>query len=70
MARRKLTEAANHLAGCQRQHDGKDALSNWRSPPRPSEKSLEQIRPITGDTGKRKEGERVADGPVGAKKRL
>ena len=30
------------LAGCQRQHDDKDALSNWRSPPRPSEKSREQ----------------------------
>jgi len=34
------------------------------------EKSLEQVRPITGNTGKRKDGERVADGPVGARKRL
>jgi hypothetical protein len=42
----------------------KDASSNWRSPPRPREKSLEQVRPITGNTGKRKDGERVADGPV------
>ena len=30
------------LAGLQRQHDGKDALSNWRSPPRPVAKSAEQ----------------------------
>ena len=51
-------------AGCQRQHDDKDALSNWRSPPRPSEKSLEQVRSITGITGKWQDGERVADGPV------
>jgi hypothetical protein len=48
----------------------KDASSNWRSPPRPREKSLEQARPITGNTGKRKDDERVADGPVGAKRRL
>jgi hypothetical protein len=52
------------LAGCQRQHDDKDILSNWRSPPRPRAKSLEQVRPITGDTGKWKDGERVADGSV------
>jgi hypothetical protein len=31
---------------------------------------MEQVRPITGNTGKRKEGERVADGPVRAMKRL
>ena len=34
------------------------------------EKSLEQVRPITGKTGKRKDGERVADGPGVATKRL
>ena len=27
------------LAGLQRQHEGKNALSNWRSPPRPVAKS-------------------------------
>jgi hypothetical protein len=31
------------LAGWKRQHGDKDMLSNWRSPPRPSEKSLEQL---------------------------
>jgi hypothetical protein len=31
---------------------------------------LEQVQPITGNTGKGKEGERVADGSVVAKKWL
>jgi hypothetical protein len=29
-------------AGLQQQHDGKNALSNWRSPPRPAAKSAEK----------------------------
>src|SRR6516162_6085094 len=32
-------------AGWKRRHGDKDMLSNWRSPPRPGEKSLEQGRP-------------------------
>ena len=31
-------------AGWKRQHGGKDMPSNWRSPPRPGAKSLEQGR--------------------------
>src|ERR1700739_190048 len=31
-------------AGVKRQHGGKDTPSNWRSPPRPGEKSPEQGR--------------------------
>ena len=56
-------------AGWKRQHGDKDMLSNWRSPPRPSEKSLEQGGRITGETGKSAEDERVAAGPVVAMKR-
>ena len=44
-------------------------LSNWRSPPRPDEKSPEQVGRITGGPGKSAEGERVADGPGRAMKR-
>src|SRR5215213_3239420 len=57
-------------------------LSNWRSPPRPSEKSPEQGRPYNrrnrevgrrreggGETGKSAEDERVAAGSVVAMKR-
>jgi RNA-directed DNA polymerase len=38
-------------------------LSNWRSRPRPIEKSVEQLGRITGSTGKSAEGETVADRP-------
>ena len=44
-------------------------LSNWRSPPRPVEKSAEQGSRITGDTGKSVEGERESAGPVVVRKR-
>jgi hypothetical protein len=37
-------------------------LRNWRNLPRPRRKPLEQVRPITGRTGKRKEGEKVSEG--------
>ena len=57
------------LAGLQRQHDGKDALSNWRSPPRPVAKSAEQGSRITGSTGKSVDGERDSAGSVVARKR-
>jgi hypothetical protein len=36
------------LAGQQRQHDDKDAFSNWRNPSRPSAKAVEQGSRITG----------------------
>jgi hypothetical protein len=57
------------LAGLQRQHDGKDALSNWRSPPRPVAKSAEQGSRITGAPRKSVEGERVSEGLIVAVKR-
>ena len=45
MASRNLTDAAFVTsAGWKRQHGGKDMPSNWRSPPRPGEKSSEQGR--------------------------
>jgi hypothetical protein len=37
-------------------------LSNWRTRPRPIEKSVEQVGHITGQTGKVADGETVADG--------
>ena len=46
-------------AGWKRQHGDKDMLSNWRNPPRPSEKSLEQGRPYNRrnrEVGRRREG--------------
>jgi hypothetical protein len=46
-------------AGWKRRHDDKDMLSNWRSPPRPSAKSLEQGRPYNRrhrEVGRRREG--------------
>ena len=52
-----------------RQHDGKDTLSNWRSPPRPAAKSAEQGSRITGDTGKSVEDERASEGLIVAQKR-
>jgi len=39
-------------------------LSNWRSPPRPVEKSTEQGSRITDDTGKSVDGERDSAGSV------
>jgi hypothetical protein len=39
-------------------------LGNWRSPPRPVEKSAEQGSRITGDPGKSVEGERDSAGSV------
>ena len=36
--------------------------SNWRSPPRPAKKLVEQGRPYNRCTGKVAEDERVADG--------
>src|ERR1035441_10304071 len=44
-------------------------LSNWRSPPRPVEKSAEQGSRITGDPGKSVDGERDSAGSVVAMKR-
>jgi hypothetical protein len=70
MGRRRLTEAASpSWRGEKRQHDDKDALSNWRSPPRPVAKSAEQGSRITGEPGKSVEGERVTEGLVIAVKR-
>ncbi|MGC2016429.1 MAG: hypothetical protein WA657_11400, partial [Candidatus Acidiferrales bacterium] len=46
-------------AGWKRRHDDKDMLSNWRSPPRPSAKSLEQGRSYNRrirEVGRRREG--------------
>ena len=55
-------------AGLQGQHGDKDAPRNWRDPPRPVEKSAEQLDPISGNV-KWAEGERESAGPVGARKR-
>jgi len=55
-------------AGYQRWHGGKDTPSNWRSPPRPIEKSTEKGR-LYNLKGKSVEGERVADGFERAMKR-
>src|SRR5271165_5606141 len=46
-------------AGWKRQHGDKDMPSNWRSPPRPGEKSPEQGRPYNRqnrEVGRRREG--------------
>lgn len=47
----------------QQGHDG-----NWRSPECPGEKFLEQVGPITVDTGKGPKANRMADWPVVAMK--
>src|ERR1019366_7654459 len=47
------------LAGWKRQHGDKDMPSNWRSPPRPGEKSPEQGRSynrLNREIGRRREG--------------
>ncbi len=39
MDQRELTDAMGHSGGVvYRRHGGKDALSNWRDPPRPGQK--------------------------------
>ena len=46
-------------AGWKRQHGGKDMPSNWRSPPRPGEKSSEQGRSynrLNREIDRRREG--------------
>src|ERR1700720_1229430 len=46
-------------AGWKRQHGGKDTPSNWRSPPRPGEKSPEQGRSynrLNREIDRRREG--------------
>ena len=53
MACRRLAEATRHSGGVVRDSTvTKDMLSNWRSRPRPIEKSVEQRGRITGPTGK------------------
>ena len=50
---------SNTSAGWKRQHGDKDMPSNWRSPPRPGEKSPEQGRPYNRrnrEVGRRREG--------------
>jgi hypothetical protein len=70
MERRKRLMRRDTLAGLERQHEDKDALSNWRSPTRPgreidgSKETVELAEP-----GSRWKGERVAEGPVVARKR-
>src|SRR5208282_4309936 len=51
---------SNTSAGWKRQHGDKDMLSNWRSPPRPSAKSLEQGRSynrLNREVDRRREGD-------------
>jgi len=53
------TDRYGWSAGWKRQHGDKDMLSNWRSPPRPSEKSPEPGRPYNRsnrEVGRRREG--------------
>ena len=46
MDSRNLTDSGYLTsAGWKRRHDNKDMLSNWRNPPRPGAKSLEQGKP-------------------------
>ncbi len=45
-------------------------LSNWRSPPRPAKKLVEQGRPYNRWSGKLAEDERVTDGFVVAMNRV
>jgi hypothetical protein len=69
MARRRLAEATRHSGGVVRDSTvTKDMLSNWRSRPRPMEKSVEQRSRITGATGKSTAGETVTARPVVAMK--
>ena len=56
-------------AGTQGQHGDKDESSNWRDPPRPIEKSVEQPAPVTGEPGEWGGGERESSGSVVATKR-
>jgi hypothetical protein len=61
---RRLSHSGGVIATARRQGDA----GNWRSPPRPREKSLEQGRPYNRRSGKSVEGGRVAEGLVGALK--
>ena len=60
MGSRKLNDAATSpRRGGMRQHGDKDMLSNWRSPPRPAEKSAEQGRSynrLNREIDRRREG--------------
>ena len=56
-------------AGWERRHGDKDTLSNWRSPPHPAVKTVEQGRSYNRHPGKSTEDERVAEGSVVAVKR-
>src|SRR5262245_3030170 len=56
-------------AGWKRRHGDKNASSNWRSPPRPVEKSTELGRSYNWSPRKSTEGERVEEGPVVARTR-
>src|SRR5215510_14890559 len=59
MSSRTLTDTAVHLGGVEATAGDKDMLSNWRSPPRPGEKSPEQGRPYNRpnrEVGRRREG--------------
>src|SRR6516165_2391799 len=57
------------LAGLKQQHDGKDAPSTWRGPPRPASERSGAGNRITGNTGKSVDDERDSEGPIGVKKR-
>jgi len=60
MGSRNLNDTATSpRRGGMRQHGDKDMLSNWRSPPRPIEKSAEQGRSYNRsprESGRRREG--------------
>ena len=60
MGSRNLNDTATSpRRGGMRQHGDKDMLSNWRSPPRPIEKSAEQGRSynrLRRENGRRREG--------------
>ena len=60
MGSRNLNDGATSpRRGGMRQHGDKDMLSNWRSPPRPTEKSVEQGRSynrLNREIDRRREG--------------
>ena len=63
----RLAEGVIHAGGVVAATRSQGHDRNWRSPVCPTEKSMEQIGPITGDR-KGVEGSRMAEWPVGAVK--
>ena len=69
MGRRNLTDAAVHTGGVVATARQQGCIEQLEKPSSSRARNrAEQLGPITGDTGKWAEGERVADGPVVAVK--